>query len=142
MDRFIEFASAHPALTALAAVLVAAIAATELKRALRAWRELSPFELTQLVNSGALLLDLRGDKSHRDGHIAGARAVALAELDAAVAKQPKDAQVVAYCETGADSGKAAERLVAAGFGKVATLKGGLANWRADNLPLARSDKKS
>lgn len=141
MDRFLEFASAHPALTALAAVLIAAIAATELKRATRRWRELSPFELTQLVNSGALLLDLRDDKSYRSGHIAGARAVSMAELDATVARQAKDAQVVAYCETGTDSGKAAERLVAAGFAKVATLKGGLASWRADNLPLARTDKK-
>ena len=135
--RLLEFASAHPALAASAAVLIAAIAATELKRATRRWRELSPFEFTQLVNAGALLLDLRDDKSYRSGHIAGARAVALDGLDAAVADQAKEAQVVAYCESGADSGKAADRLVAAGYAKVATLKGGLANWRADNLPLAK-----
>ena len=141
MDRYLEFANAHPALTALTALLIVAIVAVELKRATRRWRELSPFELTQLVNAGALLLDLRDSKAHREGHIAGARAVSLAELDALVAKQAKDAQVVAYCETGADSGKAAERLTAAGFASVATLKGGLANWRADNLPLARTDKK-
>jgi len=141
MDRFLEFASAHPALTALAAVLSAAIVATELKRALRRWRELSPFELTQLVNDGALLLDLRDDKSYRAGHIAGARAVALDALDTATKNHAKDAQVIAYCETGADSSRAAERLATAGFAKVATLKGGLGSWHADNLPLARGDKK-
>lgn len=141
MDRYLEFANAHPALTALAAVLVVAIVVTELKRATRRWRELSPFELTQQVNAGALLLDLRDGKAHREGHIVGARAMTLAELDAVVAKQAKDAPVVAYCETGAESGKAAERLSAAGFTSVATLKGGLASWRADNLPLARGDKK-
>lgn len=140
MDRYLEFANAHPMLTALAAVLVVAIVATELKRATRRWRELSPFELTQLVNAGAVLLDLRDGKAHREGHIAGARLVTLAELDGVIAKQAKDAKVVAYCETGADSDKAAGRLAAAGFTSVATLKGGLASWRADNLPLARGDK--
>lgn len=140
MDRLIEFAGAHPVLTALAAVLIAAITATELKRATRRWREVSPFELTQLVNDGALLLDLRDDRAHRSGHIAGARAVALDALDAEVAGRAKDAPVVVCCESGVESGKAAERLSAAGFTKVAALKGGLASWRADNLPLAVAGK--
>jgi rhodanese-related sulfurtransferase len=121
-------------------MLIVAIVVVELKRATRRWRELSPFELTQLVNAGAVLLDLRDGKSHREGHIAGARPVTLAELDGVIARQAKDAQVIAYCETGADSDKAAGRLAAAGFASVATLKGGLASWRADNLPLARGDK--
>lgn len=137
MDQYIEFAGRHPVLTAAAAALIALIAATELKRLMRKWRELSPAELTALVNAGALLLDLRGKDAHRAGHIAGARAVALDDLDAAVASTGKDAQVVAYCESGGDSARAAERLVAAGYAKVAMLKGGLASWRADNLPLAR-----
>ena len=141
MDQYIEFAGAHPVLTAAAALLIAAIIATEAKLLMRRWRELSPQELTMLVNGGALLLDLRKPEAHRAGHIAGARAVALDALDGAVANQAKDKAVVAYCETGSDSAKAAERLVAAGFAQVATLKGGLASWRSDNLPLAVLDKK-
>jgi rhodanese-related sulfurtransferase len=140
MDRYIEFASAHASLTALAAVLIAAIVATEGKRMLRRWRELSSAELTQLVNDGALLLDLRDGEAHRAGHIAGARLVTLAELDGAVANKPKDAQVVAYCESGNDSAKAADRLVAAGFTNVGSLRGGIATWRADNLPLVAGGK--
>jgi rhodanese-related sulfurtransferase len=137
MDQYIEFAGAHPVLTAAAALLIAAIIATEAKLLMRRWRELSPQELTMLVNDGALLLDLRKPEAHRAGHIAGARAVALDALDGAVANQAKDKAVVAYCESGSDSSKAAERLVAAGFAQVATLKGGLVSWRADNLPLAK-----
>ena len=137
MDQYLEFAGAHPVLTAAAALLIAAIIATESKALMRRWRELSPAELTTLVNDGALLLDLRGDKAHGAGHIAGARATELSGLDAAVASKPKDAPVVAYCESGSDSAKAAERLVAAGFAQVATLKGGLASWRADSLPLVK-----
>ena len=141
MDQYIEFAGAHPVLTAAAALLIAAIIATEAKLLLRRWRELSPQELTRLVNDGALLLDLRKPEAHRAGHIAGARPVALDALDGVVVKEAKDKQVVAYCESGSDSTKAAERLVAAGFAQVATLKGGLVSWRADNLPLAVLDKK-
>jgi rhodanese-related sulfurtransferase len=137
MDQYIEFAGAHPVLTAAAALLIAAIIATEAKLLMRRWRELSPQELTMLVNDGALLLDLRKPEAHRAGHIAGARAVSLDALDGALANQAKDKAVVAYCESGSDSSKAAERLVAAGFAQVATLKGGLVSWRADNLPLAK-----
>ena len=137
MDQYLEFASAHPMLTAAAALIVVAIVATEAKQLMRRWRELSPQELTMLVNDGALLLDLRGNDAHRAGHIAGARPIALDTLDGVVAKEAKDKQVVAYCESGSDSTKAAERLVAAGFAQVAMLKGGLASWRADNLPLAK-----
>jgi len=137
MDQYLEFAGAHPVLTTAAALIIAALIATEAKQLMRRWRELSPQELTRLVNDGALLLDLRGNDAHRAGHIAGAQPTALDTLDGAVAKAAKDTPVVAYCESGSDSAKAAERLVAAGFATVATLKGGLMSWRADNLPLAK-----
>lgn len=137
MDQYIEFAGAHPVLTALAALLSAIIVATETKRLMRRWRELSPAELTLLVNDGALLLDLRAGEAHRAGHIPGARLVKMSELDGAVANHAKDAQVVVCCETGADSAKAADQLSAAGFTKVGALRGGLASWRAENLPLVK-----
>ena len=137
MQSFLEFAGHHPYLSTAAALLAAAIVATEAKRLTRRWREVGPFELTQLVNGGAQLLDLRDAAAHRAGHIAGARPVALDELDALAAKLPKGESVVTCCESGADSARAAQRLAEAGLTKVATLRGGLSAWRAENLPLVK-----
>jgi rhodanese-related sulfurtransferase len=136
MSRLLEFAANHPLLVGTGVLLALAALAVELKRAARPWREVGPFEATQLINDGALLLDLRDGEAHRTGHIAGSIPATLAELERAVAAHPKDAAVVAYCESGATSGRAAARLVELGYGKVASLRGGVAGWRAENLPLA------
>ena len=137
MEGLIPFLANHLVLAAAAAALVVAIALTEARHAFRPWREVGPFELTQLVNAGAVLLDLRSHEQHRAGHIAGARSGALADLDALVKGAAKDAPVVLYTEAGTDCAKAAERLIKAGHTQVATLRGGLATWRTENLPLAK-----
>lgn len=138
MDKLLAFLADQWPLTAVAVVLAIAIAVVELKRAFRPWRTVGPFELTALVNGGAVLLDLRDDKPHREGRIVGARRCAPGEVEAALKGTAPDAAVVLYCESGRDSEKAADRLALAGWRKVAVLGGGLASWRNENLPLARA----
>lgn len=142
MGNFLDFLADHYVLTSAAVLLAIAIALVEAKRAFKPWRDVGPFELTLLVNSGAVLVDVRSDKSYREGHIAGARRSDPADIEAALASgknsAAKDAAVVIYCESGVTSDKAAEKLALAGYSKVATLRGGLATWRTENLPLARA----
>jgi len=138
LDELTSFLGDHLALTGAAVALALALVVVEAKRAFRPWREVGPFELTALVNAGAVLLDLRGDKPFREGHIAGARRSESAEVAAALKATAKDAAIVLYCESGSVSDKAAETLAVAGYDKVATLRGGLATWRTENLPLARA----
>jgi rhodanese-related sulfurtransferase len=44
------------------------------------------------------------------------------------------------CKNGVASGKAATRLVKAGFTNVATLAGGIEAWRRADLPLAKGKR--
>lgn len=142
LGNFLDFLADHYVLSSAAVLLAIAIALVEAKRAFKPWRDVGPFELTQLVNSGAVLVDVRSDKSFRDGHIAGARRCDLADVEATLATSKsgaaKDDAVVLYCESGSASDKAAEKLALAGYRKVATLRGGIATWRTENLPLARA----
>lgn len=138
MGNLLDFLADHYVLTSAAVLLALAIALVEAKRAFRPWRDIGPFELSQLVNAGAVLIDVRGDKPYREGHIAGARRSDLGDVEAALKSAAKDAAVVLYCESGATSDKAAEKLALAGYSKVATLRGGIATWRTENLPLARA----
>lgn len=142
MGNFIDFLGNNLALSVTALLLALAIVLVEAKRAFRPWRAVGPFELTALVNAGATLLDLRGDKPFREGHIAGARRSDPADVESTLSSPKnaaaKDAAVVLYCESGAVSDKAAEKLSLAGFSKVTTLRGGIGTWRTENLPLART----
>ena len=49
----------------------------------------------------------------------------------------KDKPLLTICENGMNSGKAANLLRKAGFGSVFSLKGGLRQWRSENLPLVK-----
>jgi len=100
----------------------------------------SPQELIRLMNQGALLLDLRPADQYQAGHLAGARQMSGEALLAAgdTLKRHKEKTVVVYDDTGSLSGAAVRQLAAQGFTRAFTLRGGLAAWRADNLPLSRA----
>jgi rhodanese-related sulfurtransferase len=53
-------------------------------------------------------------------------------------KKHKEKTVVVYDDSGSVSAAAVRQLVAQGFTRAFTLRGGLAAWRADNLPLSRA----
>jgi rhodanese-related sulfurtransferase len=53
-------------------------------------------------------------------------------------KKHKEKPVVVYDDTGALGGAAVRQLNAQGFTRAFALRGGLASWRADNLPLTRA----
>jgi len=62
----------------------------------------------------------------------GARLIPLGELGDRLAEVPQGTQLVVYCRGGQRSESAARQLVAAGFGSVANLSGGLLSW-ADSV---------
>ena len=80
------------------------------------------------MNQGALLLDLRPADQYQTGHLAGARQMSGEALLAAgdTLKRHKEKTVVVYDDTGSLSGAAVRQLVAQGFTRAFTLRGGLA----------------
>jgi rhodanese-related sulfurtransferase len=101
---------------------------------------ISPQELIRLMNQGALLLDLRPPEQYQGGHVAGARQMSSDQiLNAAdTLKKHKEKPVVVYDDSGSLGPAAARQLTRQGFTRAFALRGGLAAWRADNLPLSRA----
>jgi sulfur dioxygenase len=87
----------------------------------------------------ALLLDVREPDEYRGelGHVSGATLVPLATLGTAARSLPRDRPIVAICRSGGRSGRAALDLAAAGFARVASLRGGMVAWNAGGLPIER-----
>jgi len=140
MDRVLEFVSHHPWLATATAVLAAVIVVYEMRARSESQASVSPQELIRLMNQGALLLDLRPPEQYQAGHLAGARQMSGEQIlqAADTLKKHKEKAVVVYDDTGSLGAAAVRQLAAQGFTRAFTLRGGLAAWRADNLPLSRA----
>jgi len=140
MDRVLEFVSHHPWLATATVVLAAAVVVYEMRARSESRQSVSPQELIRLMNQGALVLDLRSPEQYQSGHLNGARQMNSEQIlkAADTLKRHKEKPVVVYDDSGSLGSAAVRQLTAQGFTKVFALRGGLAAWRADNLPVSRA----
>jgi rhodanese-related sulfurtransferase len=140
LHKLPEFIGNHLALVALFFVLLLAIIVMEILTLFRKYKELTPAGLTLLINrESPLLVDLSAYADFEKAHVPGSRHVAMSQFDPEqkdLAKA-KDLPVVLIDKDGRNTGKAAQRLVKAGFSKVFTLGGGVLAWQQAQLPVAK-----
>jgi rhodanese-related sulfurtransferase len=139
MERLLEYVSHHSLLASLAVAMALAVLVFELRTRSQNFSGLQPQEAIRLMNQGAQVVDLRDTAAFAAGHITGARHLAPEQRDTAAEslKKFKDKMLVLYCEQGQSAASVTRQLHANGFTKVFTLRGGLAAWRAEGLPLQR-----
>jgi rhodanese-related sulfurtransferase len=140
MQQFFEYTSHHPWYVVAAIVMALVVAVHEFREARASFGSISAAEVIRLMNNGALLIDVRRQEEFDAGHIAGARQMPGDQIaeGAANLQRFKDKAVIAYCETGMTAGAAARHLSRLGFKTTYNLRGGLAAWRQENLPLVKS----
>jgi rhodanese-related sulfurtransferase len=144
MQQLLEYIVHHPLLTGATLLVAVAVLAYEASRARGGGQSVGPTEAVRLLNQGALMLDVRPQDHFDAGHVIDARNLPSADVaqGSDVIKRFKDKGVITCCETGTSGAAAARILRSQGYTKVANLRGGLQAWRAENLPLVRSDAKS
>ena len=139
MDRLLDYFTNHPFLAGGFLVLVVVVLVYEIRERGAAAFAIAPTEAIRLANAGAVLVDLRSPNQFKDGHITGARNLPGDQLAAdpkAVAKLA-DKTIVLYCDTGTTTAAAQRTLAQAGVKNVFSLRGGLAAWKQENLPVVR-----
>ena len=111
----------------------------EVSRTRSGGQAVGPMDAVRLMNQGALLVDVRSREEFEGGHVLDARHLPQEEVAGAAEslKKYRDKPVIVCCESGMRSGAAARVLKAQGFAKVVNLRGGLAAWRTENLPLVK-----
>jgi rhodanese-related sulfurtransferase len=139
MDRLIEFASNHPLLVSAAVFALLLVIVYEMRARATNFASVSAQDLIRLQNQGALVLDIRKPDEFAAGHITGAKHLSSDQILSAGdhLKKHKEKPVVVYCGTGSLGAAAVRQLNAQGFSKAFNLRGGVAAWRTDNLPLAK-----
>lgn len=133
MERWFEFMGNHPFLFGLLAVLVVLFFVLEGKRN---GRKIAPQSLGILVKAkNAMLIDLRDAKDYRAGHISGSRNIPYSKLASHI-EELKDANrpLVFICNLGQVAGTALSQV---GHTDSYRLDGGIANWKAQGLPLVK-----
>lgn len=94
-----------------------------------------------LKDTNALLVDVRTPTEFEKGHIANALNINFLSNDfeeKAKRLNPKKT-IYLYCQSGNRSGKAAAKLKELGFARLRDLKGGMIQWRAQQLPEEKPD---
>ncbi|MEZ5531558.1 MAG: rhodanese-like domain-containing protein [Steroidobacteraceae bacterium] len=142
MQQLLEYATRHPWLVSATGLAFVMVLVYELRARSHAYAAVSPQEAIRLMNQHALVLDIRSPEQYAAGHVGGARHLPSAEIlkAADTLKKHLGKPIVVYDESGGLGAAAARQLAAQGFTKAVNLRGGLAAWRAENLPVTRGAK--
>ncbi len=137
MEQAIEFIGNHPVLVGAFLILLVLFVKNEV---MRGGAGLTTQQLVHLVNKeGAMVVDLRDGKEFGAGHISGAINIPHTKLAGQINQLAKNrnSPVILTCKMGQHSGAAGVTLRKNGFTDVRRLTGGMAEWRAQNLPLVK-----
>lgn len=99
---------------------------------------ISTMAAVRVINGGYAVVDIRPPEQFADGHLVDAANMPEADLNAeALGKNKKGTLLV--CDSGIKSSTAAASLRTAGLENVFSLKGGIAAWQQENLPVVSGE---
>lgn len=137
MEEFITFVGNHPFLVGAFVVLLALFIRNEMSRGGAA---IGAQDLVRMVNNeNALVIDVRDKAEFEAGHIVDSINIPYTSIEDRLdeLKKHKDRPLVVACKMGQHAGAAGTTLRKNGFENVARLRGGIAEWRSQNLPVVK-----
>ncbi|MFD1259399.1 rhodanese-like domain-containing protein [Entomomonas asaccharolytica] len=141
-SRIIEFIGNHYLLCGVFLALLVVLAITEIRRG---GRSIGSAQLTSLLNSDqAIIVDIRSSKDFGAGHITDSVNIPFDKFTSRVVelnKYKENKVIVIVDSQGQQSGPICRDMKKSGF-NVAKLGGGIANWKADGLPLVKKKAKA
>ena len=96
----------------------------------------------RLINDGSRVVDVREPEKYAGGHIVDASNVLKADVLADpknLGKKFDKKNVLLVCDNGASSGECVAQLRKDGLENVFSLRGGIEEWRKENLPLVSDE---
>jgi len=139
MDRLLDYFTNHPFLAGGLVLMALVVVAYEIRRQSQGSTAVAPNDAIRMMNEGAVLVDVRPANEFKDSHIAGARNVPGDQIagDAKALEKLSGKTLIMCCDSGSMASAAVRTLARAGLKNVFSLRGGLAAWRHDNLPVVK-----
>lgn len=102
-------------------------------------REVSTAEAVQMVEQGAVFVDVRepDEVASAAYPMTGLVHIPSGSLADHLPKIPESGMVILACQSGYRSGVAFQQLTALGYDNLYSLQGGMAQWQRDGLPVIR-----
>lgn len=144
MNLLVQYIQVNHWLVIATVVVLVLVIVFELRARADSFAAVTPQDAIRLMNRGAVVIDLRPAEQYAAGHLAGARRMDGGQILQAgdTLKKYKQKPLIVYDESGSLGGSAARQLKQQGFLQAFNLRGGLAAWRSDNLPLEKGSKAS
>jgi rhodanese-related sulfurtransferase len=96
--------------------------------------EVAPTAVEDLVNAGAVVIDVREPDEWSAGHAPGAVFIPMGQVEARLDEVPREATAVIVCRSGARSNTVTQFLNLQGF-KAVNMAGGMNAWERAGLPV-------
>jgi rhodanese-related sulfurtransferase len=144
MDRLVQYIQVNHWLVIATVIVLVLVIVFELRARAESFAAVTPQDAIRLMNRGAVVIDLRPAEQYAAGHLAGARRMDGGQILKAgdTLKKYRQKPLIVYDESGSLGGSTARQLKQQGFLQAFNLRGGLAAWRSDNLPLEKGSKAS
>tara|TARA_R110002110_G_scaffold65206_4_gene179995 strand:- start:77344 stop:77784 length:441 start_codon:yes stop_codon:yes gene_type:complete len=140
METYWLFFTEHWALSSAFVVLLILFLANEWRNRGVGAFAVSPQEMVGLLNhSRAVVIDIREKEMFEQGHILGAMNILQSEMEGKkkILNKYRSKPIIFVCQNGLSSSKARQWLLQEGFEEVYSLKGGIENWKTENLPISK-----
>lgn len=137
MEQLIEFAINNWILVLTLAVAMILLAFSENRKGGKA---VTVHDATRMINKeDAVILDIRSAKDFKAGHILSAINIPAADIDKRIddIEEHKSKPVIVVCNLGQTAGAVTKKLASLNFSNVVRLKGGITEWKAQNLPVVK-----
>ncbi len=138
MEQLFTFIGNHPLLVGAFVVLLILFIRNEMSRG---GANVSAQQLVNMVNAQeAVVLDVRDKSEYDQGHIVDAINIPYTNLETRIDElaRYKEKPIVIACKMGQHSGAAGTLLRKNGFANVSRLRGGIAEWRGQSLPVVKA----
>ncbi|HVP04785.1 MAG TPA: rhodanese-like domain-containing protein [Dehalococcoidia bacterium] len=107
------------------------------KNELEPFTRISPEEAKEMLNNGAVIIDVREQHEYDTGHVPNASLIPVNSVYKRREELPKDKDVIFICAVGQRSALAAEMAAAAGLTRLFNVEGGTEAWIKAGQPVER-----
>jgi rhodanese-related sulfurtransferase len=98
------------------------------KNELEPFTRISPEEAKEMLNNGAVIIDVREQHEYDTGHVPNASLIPVNSVYKRREELPKNKDVIFICAVGQRSALAAEMAAAAGLTRLFNVEGGTEAW--------------
>ena len=95
----------------------------------KAYETITTNTALDLIDKGAIVIDVRTVDEFSTGHITNAVNIPLDQIE--TVGYDKNSTIIVYCQSGVRSKEAVEKLAKMGYTSLYNLDGGLINWGGD-----------